>query len=159
MPKGESHGKLYLRTLELLLNRPKEISLQDISADTGLPRGWLLSIIAKPHLSPSVDRIVRLYEYLRGEPLHLPDLPKPPKLDVQKYIERKNNIPAPSADRICELCKQPSARALCRDHCHKTLKYRGRICNRCNSGLGFLQDNPALLRAAADYLEKYIPKD
>jgi DNA repair exonuclease SbcCD ATPase subunit len=39
------------------------------------------------------------------------------------------------------------------DHCHTTGKVRGVICRRCNIGLGYFNDTPAFLRAAADYLE------
>jgi hypothetical protein len=40
------------------------------------------------------------------------------------------------------------------DHCHSTGKIRGILCDRCNRGLGFFKDNVAILRAAADYLER-----
>lgn len=40
------------------------------------------------------------------------------------------------------------------DHDHVTGCFRGWLCVACNTGLGYFQDNPASLRAAADYLEK-----
>lgn len=39
------------------------------------------------------------------------------------------------------------------DHCHDTGKIRGLLCNRCNRALGFWEDDPALLRAALEYLD------
>jgi hypothetical protein len=39
------------------------------------------------------------------------------------------------------------------DHCHKTGKIRGLLCDLCNNGLGRFCDNPNLLRKAAAYLE------
>ena len=41
------------------------------------------------------------------------------------------------------------------DHCHKSKKFRGLLCNRCNPALGMFGDNPELLRRAAAYLEKF----
>lgn len=40
------------------------------------------------------------------------------------------------------------------DHCHESGKNRGILCHPCNVGLGMFKDNPAALRAAADYIEK-----
>lgn len=40
------------------------------------------------------------------------------------------------------------------DHCHKTQHFRGLLCMNCNTGVGQFKDNPDLLRAAADYLER-----
>lgn len=44
----------------------------------------------------------------------------------------------------------------CLDHDHKTGMPRGVLCHYCNTGLGFYLDNPALLRKAAEYLEKTV---
>lgn len=48
----------------------------------------------------------------------------------------------------------PPAR-LCLDHDHATGKVRDALCHGCNAALGALGDNPARLRAAADYLESH----
>lgn len=40
------------------------------------------------------------------------------------------------------------------DHDHKTGKFRGVLCNSCNSGLGYFQDNPELLQKAIQYLSR-----
>jgi len=52
----------------------------------------------------------------------------------------------------CDICKKPLTNQLRVDHSHSTGEVRGLLCNHCNAGIGMLQDNEALLRAAADYL-------
>jgi Recombination endonuclease VII len=58
---------------------------------------------------------------------------------------------------VCAICKRKSEKKLCVDHCHVTGVVRGLLCNKCNTGLGFYGDNPALLRTAAAYLEVFRP--
>lgn len=53
----------------------------------------------------------------------------------------------------CLVCSRFSE-ILSIDHDHSTGEVRGLICNPCNAGIGLLQDDPSLLRKAADYLER-----
>lgn len=50
----------------------------------------------------------------------------------------------------------PPAR-LCLDHDHISGKIRDALCHTCNAGLGHFADDPARLRAAAEYLEAHCP--
>jgi len=40
------------------------------------------------------------------------------------------------------------------DHCHKTGKVRGLLCNRCNSAMGLVDDNTNTLNAMIKYLSE-----
>ena len=57
----------------------------------------------------------------------------------------------------CAICGGVNDRghSLCADHDHKTGLIRGLLCRTCNLGIGHLQDDPALLRKAADYIEHH----
>jgi hypothetical protein len=54
---------------------------------------------------------------------------------------------------FCMICLRTEN--LVADHCHATLKLRAVLCSRCNTGLGAFLDDPAMLRAAATYLEYF----
>lgn len=41
------------------------------------------------------------------------------------------------------------------DHQHNSMRYRGLICNLCNSGLGYFKDDTVRLAKAIDYLRRH----
>jgi hypothetical protein len=51
---------------------------------------------------------------------------------------------------VCER-KPQSHFSLHIDHCHKTKKVRGLLCQRCNQALGLMKDNGILLKKLAEY--------
>lgn len=68
----------------------------------------------------------------------------------QLYSEQKG---------CCAICgkheSELNGKALCADHNHKTKIARGLLCSKCNSALGFLNDDMSVLKKAIDYLQKY----
>lgn len=58
-----------------------------------------------------------------------------------------------SSCAICGRTPEEEGRRLSVDHDHETGKVRGLLCNNCNRGIGYLQDNSSLCRLAANYLD------
>jgi len=70
--------------------------------------------------------------------------------DYDKMFEDQNGKCA-----ICGTEKLGSpGKHLAVDHDHATGKIRGLLCSRCNRTIGWFDDNPSLLRKAAQYLEQ-----
>lgn len=65
---------------------------------------------------------------------------------------------------VCALCREPerglhnsgNVKNLSVDHCHDTSQIRGLLCAKCNKGMGLFGEDPALLRRAANYIEKHM---
>lgn len=53
----------------------------------------------------------------------------------------------------CAICASTD-RKLDIDHCHASKAVRGLLCGPCNRGIGFLEDDVNLLKAAIAYLTK-----
>lgn len=76
------------------------------------------------------------------------------KADYDKMLE--------SQGRSCAICRvsvedyklQGYRDNFTVDHCHSSGVVRGLLCDKCNRGLGFFDDNPEQLLAAAAYLRK-----
>jgi hypothetical protein len=66
------------------------------------------------------------------------------------------NLLLEKQNHSCAICNKPQNQLtlpLCVDHCHSTGKVRGLLCKRCNSGLGFFNDNVDLCKSAVSYLD------
>lgn len=75
-------------------------------------------------------------------------------VDYLRMLEIQNYCCA-----ICgkpETTKNPSGgiKPLAVDHCHKTGKIRGLLCNTCNTALGKFKDDPSILQSAINYLNR-----
>jgi len=63
---------------------------------------------------------------------------------------------------VCAICNKPQHTKrkgkllpLFVDHCHKTGKVRGLLCNACNRMLGHADDNTSVMMAGIKYLEEH----
>ncbi len=76
------------------------------------------------------------------------------------HLKRRYGITAAEADvmlaaqgGLCAICR--AAPAVHVDHDHATDAVRELLCFNCNGGLGQFKDDPAVLRAAAEYVERH----
>ena len=78
--------------------------------------------------------------------------------DKSKFIKEN---PRPKVDKIfkCPVClknsKPRSTRQVVLDHDHKTGKIRGRICIKCNVGIGRLREDIDILKRAIKWINKF----
>jgi hypothetical protein len=76
------------------------------------------------------------------------------------HLKRRYGITAEDADAmfeaqegLCAICRAAPAEHV--DHDHETGAVRELLCFNCNGGLGQFKDAPAVMRAAADYVERH----
>jgi len=130
---------------------------------------------------PEVQVKIREYDRsperrMRANELRRPSSPErnERRVDAQRIYNRKAQLarygttPEEFAVKLeaqggaCMICGRPpkpdgvrAAAQLHQDHDHKTGVTRDLLCNSCNQGIGYLKDDPALLRAAADYIDRH----
>ena len=70
-----------------------------------------------------------------------------------------------SQNNLCSICgkkeiakhsKTGTTNILSIDHCHKTKKVRGLLCKKCNSAIGFFEDDLDIVKKAVKYLQKHL---
>lgn len=61
------------------------------------------------------------------------------------------------AHGVCAICKVEwkTGRRMAIDHCHKTNRLRGFLCDKCNMGMGLFRDDKDILESAIEYIKKY----
>jgi Recombination endonuclease VII len=77
------------------------------------------------------------------------------------HLKRKYNLTPEQYDHmwreqggLCAITKRPMITPAV-DHCHETGKVRALVEQNLNAAMGMANDNPELLRLAADYLEQH----
>jgi hypothetical protein len=68
----------------------------------------------------------------------------------QQYLNKLNE-----QNGVCAICSKECTRALAIDHNHTTGQLRGLLCNKCNRGIGYLNDDVNLVQKAMEYLKRY----
>lgn len=80
------------------------------------------------------------------------------------HVRRKYGLDAAALESLlngqdwcCSICATPfaSQKEIHIDHCHKTGRVRGVLCQGCNTGLGLFRDDRLRLTLAAKYLERH----
>lgn len=105
--------------------------------------------------------------YLRAYYRATPEIQKARALRESFGISMEEfNAMHEAQDGKCAICGSSDAgtrhgkkKALAVDHCHKSGKIRGLLCEPCNQGIGKLKDDPSTLRKAVDYIEKHSASD
>lgn len=79
------------------------------------------------------------------------------ELRLRKFKLTKESYLAMLAEQHgrCALCGEPLTSGWVIDHDHMTMQVRGLVHARCNSLLGFANEDPRRLQAAIDYLKRH----
>jgi hypothetical protein len=73
-------------------------------------------------------------------------------ITIEEYAQLLN-----AQGNRCAICRQPADKMerKCIDHCHRTGKVRGILCQSCNVALAHLRDDPLIALLASEYLERH----
>jgi hypothetical protein len=112
---------------------------------------------ALKHRHQNIDRI-REQDAERVKTKRRSD-PEGQRARVAKFKAKKEAERVAIAGRqrpsVCDICSGNHHLGIVFDHCHRSGKFRGWLCDRCNKVLGSMKDDPKILRKMARYLEKH----
>lgn len=84
------------------------------------------------------------------------------KASVRKYrykiLEEEFSALKEAQKGLCAICGGPPVAGrgeLSVDHCHKTNKVRGLLCQHCNLGIGYFKDSILFIEKALSYLKEF----
>jgi recombination endonuclease VII len=75
------------------------------------------------------------------------------KTHPDHYVTSQERRAGRKKPKKCEVCNRVGK--ICFDHCHRSDKFRGWICDDCNVALGRMNDSPKLLRKLLTYAENF----
>lgn len=98
----------------------------------------------------SYNKYTRKYRRVNKEKTKNTDLKKNYGITLEIY-----NKMLKEQNYCCKICNKNEKEfklKLCVDHCHKTEKIRGLLCNKCNFGISYFSDNIEIINKAIEYL-------
>lgn len=73
------------------------------------------------------------------------------KEQYEEILNQQNDL-----CRICNITEEENGKRFSIDHCHTTGYIRGLLCNKCNQGLGYFNDDTDKLHNAIIYLNNNL---
>jgi len=102
------------------------------------------------------------YKKYREDYLNKPGVKERYKKYMENYnLRRREKLVGEPKPEKCPVCgRKPDKNRkgkgkICVDHCHKTGKIRGWLCDDCNCALGRVDDKIDILKGLIKYLKKY----
>jgi hypothetical protein len=140
-------GKLKKRSWCKYCEKMRRQLPENVNKDKIRSKALWRKIQTNPELRQT--RLFKIRESKKKQPNYWrKDLLKRYNLTVENYnklVVIQNNK--------CKICQVLPRTYLYVDHCHKTGIIRGLLCQKCNSGIGLLQDSVEILQKAINYLK------
>lgn len=154
--RRENKDKIHKKNVEYWINHKEEIK--------GRHRKWRKTHAENIKISSKKYRLENPEKIYKCQKEWIKKNPERRKLIVKNSLARhpetrRNRIYGVDIvkvkkiqDNKCAICSKECL--LMADHCHKTNKFRGLLCNDCNLGLGRFFDSVDILEKAKNYLLK-----
>jgi len=150
MTNKSYNREYYKRNREFLLNRVRDYRKKNKKFISRRRRALYLknkSIILKRNFEYRKENKIRLLEQKRVYRLR--------KMGLSETEIEKAKVALRGHNGICIMCKAKKPGGMggwLIDHDHKNKIFRGILCNRCNTLIGFAKDNVMILQAGILYL-------